>query len=295
MEKLNLTGFEKELLDYITANPGAPESVNAARLIAADVSGAQRFLKNADAASAKALIAALGRVSDRPSVAVMSQHFWNEKREDVRQVLIDSLALSGEGSRVILRWNSEGKLPVEVRDQAALALSRSTDGGIRDQASKELPLPAAQGLANFPTLPELLRLKGDATKGTQMFMQAGCVACHRVKGQYVDFGPDLSQIGGKLSAEGLFTAVLYPSAAIEHSFIGQQITTKEGLTLLGYAISETDEELTLRIAGGASQPVKKASITKKEEMKLSLMPPGLAATIGAQGLADLVAWLQTLK
>lgn len=295
VEKLNLTGFEKELLDYITTNLNAPESVNAARLIAADVGGAQRFLKNADAASAKALIAALGRVSDRPSVAVMSQHFWNEKREDVRRVMIDSLALSGEGSRTLLRWNSEGKLPAEVKDQAALALSRSTDGGIRDQASKELPLPAAQGLANFPTLPELLRLKGDAAKGQQMYLQAGCVACHRVKGQFVDFGPDLSQIGGKLSAEGLFTAILYPSAAIEHSFIGQQITTKEGQTLLGYAISETDEELTLRIAGGASQVVKKASITKKEEMKQSLMPPGLAATIGAQGLADLVAWLQALK
>ncbi|MGV3660478.1 MAG: PVC-type heme-binding CxxCH protein [Prosthecobacter sp.] len=295
VQRMNLTGFEKELLDYIVANPNAPESVNAARLIAADVGGAQRFLKGADAASAKALIAALGRVSDRPSVAVMNQHFWNEKREDVRRVLIDSLSLSGEGGRAILKWNSEGKLPAELKDQAALALSRSTDGGVRDQAAKELPLPAAQGLADFPKLPELLKLKGDAAKGQQMYLQAGCVACHRVKGQFVDFGPDLSLIGSKLSAEGLFTAILYPSAAIEHSFIGQQITTKEGQTLLGYAISETDDELTLRIAGGASQPVKKASITKKEEMKQSLMPPGLAATIGAQGLADLVAWLQTLK
>lgn len=295
VEKLNLTGFEKELLDYIIANPDAPESVNAARLIAADVGGAQRFLRGADAASAKALIAALGRVSDRSAVAVMNQHFWNEKREDVRRGLIDSLALSGEGARAILKWQGEGKLPAELKDQAALALSRSTDGGIRDQASKDLPLPAAQGLADFPKLPELLRLKGDAAKGQQMYLQAGCVACHRVKGQYVDFGPDLSLIGAKLSAEGLFTAILYPSAAIEHSFIGQQVTTKEGLTLIGYPISETDDELTLRIAGGASQVVKKTNITKKEEMKQSLMPPGLAATIGAQGLADLVAWLQTLK
>ncbi len=295
VQRMNLTGFEKELLDYIVANPNAPESVNAARLIAADVGGAQRFLKSTDAVSAKSLIAALGRVSDRPSVAVLNQHFWNEKREDVRRALIDALSLSNEGGRAILKWNSEGKLPAELKDQAALALSRSTDGGVRDQAAKELPLPAAQGLADFPKLPELLKLKGDAAKGQQMYLQAGCVACHRVKDQFVDFGPDLTLIGGKLSAEGLFTAILYPSAAIEHSFIGQQITTKEGQTLLGYAISDTDEELTLRIAGGASQPVKKASITKKEEMKQSLMPPGLAGAIGAQGLADLVAWLQTLK
>lgn len=295
VERLNLTGFEKELLDYIVANPNAPESVNAARLIAANRDGALRFLKDADAASVKALIASLGRVSDRASVAVLNQAFWPEKREDVRHVIIDALALSGEGGRAILKWQSEGKLPAEFKDQSSLALSRSTDASVRDQAAKELPLPAAQGLENFPKLPELVKLKGDAAKGQPMFMQAGCIACHRVKGQFIDFGPDLSQIGAKLSAEGLFTAILYPSAAIEHSFVGQTVTTKEGQTITGYPISETDTELTLRIAGGASTPVKKASITKKEEMKLSLMPPGLAGAIGPQGLADLVAWLQTLK
>jgi len=295
VERLNLTGFEKELLDYIVANPNAPESVNAARLIAANRDGTLRFLKEADAASAKALTAALGRVSDRASVAVLNQAFWPEKREDVRHVIIDALALSGEGGRAILKWQSEGKLPAEFKDQAALALSRSTDAGLRSEAAKALPLPAAQGLENFPKLPELVKLKGDPAKGQPMFMQAGCIACHRVKGQFIDFGPDLSQIGAKLSAEGLFTAILYPSAAIEHSFVGQQVTTKEGQTITGYPISETDAELTLRIAGGAATPVKKSSIVKKEEMKQSLMPPGLAGAIGPQGLADLVAWLQTLK
>ena len=295
VERLNLTGFEKELLDYIVANPNAPESVNAARLIALNRDGALRYLKDASAASAKALIAALGRVSDRASVAVLNQAFWNEKHEDVRHVIIDALALSGEGGRNIIRWQSEGKLPAQFKDQSALALSRSTDAGVRSEAAAALPLPAAQGLDNFPKLPELVKLKGDATKGQQMFMQAGCIACHRIKGQFIDFGPDLSQIGGKLSAEGLFTAILYPSAAIEHSFVGQQITTKEGQTITGYPISETDAELTLRIAGGASTPIKKSSITKKEELQLSLMPPGLAGAIGPQGLADLVAWLQTLK
>ncbi|MFM2178048.1 MAG: hypothetical protein RL015_2146, partial [Verrucomicrobiota bacterium] len=295
VERLNLTGFEKELLDFISANPNAPESVNAARLIATNRDGALRFLKDADAKSAKALIAALGRVSDRAAVAVMNQHFWPEKREDVRRVLIDALALSGEGGRAILKWQSESKLPPAFKDQAALALSRSTDAGLRDQAARELPLPAAQGLANFPQLPELLKLKGDAAKGQAMFMQAGCVACHRIKGQFIDFGPDLTQIGAKLSQEGLFTAILYPSAAIEHSFVGQNVTTREGQAVMGYVVSETDAELTLRMAGGASTTVKKVNIVKKEELKDSLMPPGLAGAIGPQGLADLVAWLQTLK
>ena len=126
-------------------------------------------------------------------------------------------------------------------------------------------------------------------------MTAGCIGCHQVKGQFINFGPDLSLIGNKLSKDGLFTAVLYPSAAIEHSFNGVTITTKAGAQVVGYIISDTAEELVLKIAGGAQQSVKKADITKREEMKQSLMAPGLAAAIGPQGLVDLVTWLQTLK
>ncbi|HYF34599.1 MAG TPA: c-type cytochrome, partial [Prosthecobacter sp.] len=295
VEKLSLTGFEKELLDFLTANPNAPEAVTAARLIAANRDGAVAFLRQSDPAQAKALVAALGRVSDRASVAVMNTRFPTEERDDVRRALIDSLALSREGARAILKWHKEGKLPEAFKEQAALALSRSTDAAIRNEAASDLPLPAAQGLQDFPPLGELMKLPGDPAKGQPAFMAAGCVACHRVKGQYIDFGPDLSQIGAKLSKDGLFTAILYPSAAIEHSFVGQQVTTKDGLIMLGYIISETDTELTLRVAGGAASVLKKADITAREEMKQSLMPPGLAGPIGPEGLADLVAWLQTLK
>ncbi|WP_170266592.1 PVC-type heme-binding CxxCH protein [Brevifollis gellanilyticus] len=295
VQRLNLTGFEQELVDYITAHPDAVESVTAAKLLAANVGRTVAFLTKADTASAKKLIAALGKVSDRPSVAVLNQAFWPEKRDDVRRSMIEALALSSEGGRSILRWQGEGKLPENVKTTAAVALSRSTDGGLRDQASKDLPLPAALGAEKFPPLADLMKLTGDAAKGQAMFMQAGCVACHQVKGQFINFGPDLTQIGNKLSKDGLFTAILYPSAAVEHSFGGLNLTTKEGQIVMGYVISETGDELTLRVNGGATMPVKKSAITKKEEMKDSLMPPGLAAAIGPQGLADLVAWLQTLK
>jgi putative membrane-bound dehydrogenase-like protein len=295
VQRLNLTGFEQELVDYITAHPEAGESISAARILAANVGKTVAFLTKADAVSAKKLVAALGKVSDRPSVAVLNQAFWPEKRDDVRRTIIEALALSSEGARAILKWHGEKKLPKAVHTTAALALSRSTDAGLRSQAATELPLPAALGAEKFPPLADLMKLKGDAAKGQAMFMQAGCVACHQVKGQFINFGPDLTQIGNKLSQDGLFTAVLYPSAAVEHSFGGLSITTKEGQTAMGYIISETAEELTLRINGGASMAVKKVNLIKKDELKDSLMPPGLAAAIGPQGLADLVAWLMTLK
>lgn len=295
VQRLSLTGFEKELMDYILANPSADESVTAGRLIAMNTYDTADLLAKSEAKDAKALAGVLGRVSDRASVNVLGSAFWKVKDHGVRVAMIEALALSGEGGRNILRWNKEGKLPEDLKAGAAIALSRSTDGGLRDQAAKELPVPAAMGAEQFPPLAELMKLNGDVAKGQTAFMTAGCVGCHQVKGQFINFGPDLSLIGGKLSKDGMFTAVLYPSAAIEHSFNGLTLTLKNGSQVVGYVISDTTDELTLKINGGAQQVVKKSDITKREEMKQSLMPPGLAAIVGPQGLADLVAWLQTLK
>jgi putative membrane-bound dehydrogenase-like protein len=295
VERLSLTGFEKELFEFIQAHPSAPEANAAARLIAANRDGAVAFLRESEPDQAKALVAALGRVGDRASVAVLNGRFLAERREDVSRAMLEALGLSSEGARVILRWNKEGKLPPQFTELAALVLSRSTDAGVRSQAAAELPLPAAQGLQDFPPLAELMKLPGNVGNGQTAFMAAGCVACHQVKGQFINFGPDLTQIGAKLSKEGLFAAILYPSAAIEHSYVGQQVSTRDGQTIVGYVISETDTELTLRIAGGGASTIRKADISQREEMRQSLMPPGLAGGIGPQGLADLVAWLQTLR
>ena len=138
-------------------------------------------------------------------------------------------------------------------------------------------------------------MKGDAKAGAELFAKATCNTCHRVKGQGIDFGPDLSQIGGKLSRDALFEAILYPSTAISHGFLGLAVTKKEGAALMGYATGETDEALQLRLPGGVDQSILKKDIAKREDLPMSLMPPGLAAVVGAQGLVDLVAWLEAQK
>ena len=73
------------------------------------------------------------------------------------------------------------------------------------------------------------------------------------------------------------------------------MTKKDGTALVGYITGETDGEVQLRLPGGVAQNVPKKDIAKREELEPSLMPPGLAAVIGPDGLVDLVSWLQTLK
>jgi hypothetical protein len=79
VERLSLTGFEKEMLDFILAQPDAPESITAAKLLAANRDGTTALLEKSDAKSAIALVNVLGRVGDRASVAVLNTAFWKSK------------------------------------------------------------------------------------------------------------------------------------------------------------------------------------------------------------------------
>jgi len=94
----------------------------------------------------------------------------------------------------------------------------------------------------------------------------------------------------------MFTAVLYPSAAVEHSFNGVTITTKAGAQIVGYIISDTADELVLKIAGGAQQ------VSEEERDHQARRDEAVADASGLSGgdwsaraRPDLVAWMQTLK
>ncbi len=121
VQRLSLTGFEKELLDYMLANSNAPESITAAKMLAANRDGTTALLTQSDPKSATALATVLGRVGDRASVAVLNTAFWKVKDHSVRVTIIDALALSSEGARNILKWHSEKKLPEAQLTTAALS------------------------------------------------------------------------------------------------------------------------------------------------------------------------------
>jgi len=74
-----------------------------------------------------------------------------------------------------------------------------------------------------------------------------------------------------------------------------QIETASGDELLGFLSSETDQKITLRMAGGLVRDLEPADIKSRREIEESLMPAGLAALLHPLELADLVAYLESLK
>ena len=134
---------------------------------------------------------------------------------------------------------------------------------------------------------------GNADEGKTVF-QKFCFACHKAGDLGIDFGPGLSEIGDKLPKSELLLAIVKPNAGISFDYEGWTIETKQGSVLAGI-VSESDEEWTVRMAGGVSQKVKKTDVAKRTKMKASLMPEGLHLAISEKELVDLVEFLSGLK
>jgi putative membrane-bound dehydrogenase-like protein len=215
-----------------------------------------------------------------------------------REALRGLLQRGGRGGSAVLELARQGKLADELKTEAAIALNMHPDRGIRDQAAKILPLPKAAGGEPLPPFFELVRSEGDARKGQTVFFRAGtnaCGNCHRVQGSGQWVGPDLSTIGTKYGKPELLRSILNPSASIPYNFQSYVVALHDGRVITGLPVEETREQLVLKTADGKRMSVRPSEIEDKKLSEVSLMPEGLAETMGAQDLVDLLAFLSTLK
>jgi len=129
-----------------------------------------------------------------------------------------------------------------------------------------------------------------------VFAKAGtCAKCHVVNGEGKEVGPNLSEIGKKLSREALFESILYPSASISHNYETYIVETKAGSVTNGLLVSQTPTEITLKGADALVRSFKTADVESVTRSPISIMPADLHQAINTQELVDLVEFLLTLK
>jgi putative membrane-bound dehydrogenase-like protein len=223
----------------------------------------------------------------------------------LRREAVRTLIATGRGS-FILDLVEKGKLPADLKAEATIALNSIPDRGLRDRAAKLLPLPKMASGKPLPPFYDLVRSEGDPQRGREVFFRAGqssqegaalqaCGACHRVQGQGQWIGPDLSTIGAKYGKDELLRSILTPSSAIGYNFRAVTVATTDGRVLTGLPLEETPDRIVLKTATGERSAVRSAEIEAKRFSEVSLMPEGLAESMGERDLVDLLAFLATLK
>ncbi|HYT59053.1 MAG TPA: c-type cytochrome, partial [Haliangiales bacterium] len=135
------------------------------------------------------------------------------------------------------------------------------------------------------------RLTGDAERGFALYRQ-DCAACHRLKGEGNNVGPDLGTVADK-PVGTLLVAILDPNQAFETKYINYTAITKSGRELSGIIAAETPNSITLRNAGGTDETILRSDIDELTSSRLSLMPEGFEKALKPQDMADLIACIRS--
>ena len=102
-------------------------------------------------------------------------------------------------------------------------------------------------------------------------------------------------IGQRRSKRDLLESILKPSRLIEKKYRSHQVLTIDGKLATGLLVRDTDSEVILCSADGQNHRIEKVDVDSRQIQSESLMPTGLIAELTAQEVADLLAFLVSLR
>ncbi len=192
----------------------------------------------------------------------------------------------------VIKWFEEDKLaqPVWVELEEAIESTESADlmesyqAKLKEKAGEEEWKMYAGALA-----------QGNAIEGRSIYLEnqtAQCIRCHAYDDMGGNAGPNLNGVAKRLSREELLVSLVDPSARIAPGFGQVSVNKKDGETITGTFISETEDGITYANESSEEFLIPNAEIESKT-ISMSSMPP-MGALLSKRELRDLVAYLGTL-
>lgn len=161
---------------------------------------------------------------------------------------------------------------------------------------KRLDSSAAEEKARLHELATTLPA-GDIRRGQAIFRseKTACATCHAIGYLGGKVGPDLTRIGQIRTEADLLESIVFPSRTFVRSYEPVLVIAKDGESYTGVIKNETADGVQLVSGPNAEQRVLRSNIAEIRPGSLSIMPGGLADQLSKQDLADLVAFLRSLK
>ncbi len=233
-------------------------------------------------------------IYDRKAMIIMEEIFLDSTRDvEVRTLAVRSFAGPWQSENRLLELAKENKISQDLHIAAGGVFQAAWRGNVREEGAKYIKLPGSKEGASLPAVSVLMDTKGTAKNGKEVFKNI-CSNCHQIDKEGVNFGPDLSEIGGKLSKQALYNSILFPDQGISFGYEGYRIQLKDGSMAMGRILSETEEKIDLQYIT-TQQTVEKSSVVSRTKMENSLMPGNLHSSMSQQELVDLVEYLTGLK
>jgi putative membrane-bound dehydrogenase-like protein len=179
-------------------------------------------------------------------------------------------------------------------DPARLNLLKTyPDTAVRTRASKIFAagLPRRQDVV--AAYQKALERKGDRERGKVVF-QKNCSSCHRLENVGQQIGAELSAVRDR-GLEAVLLNILDPNREVMPQFQSYVLVTTGGRVVTGMITAETANSLTLRNPDGGEETVLRLDVDELKSTGQSFMPEGLEKQIDVASMADLLAYLNSVR
>lgn len=247
-----------------------------------------------------AVVAVFAR-SDDPAVADALLSNWSGLGPKVQEAIIDALFARRDRLPKLLEAIERGRVAAAgLNALRREQLNEHSHPAIRSRARTLFATRTSDDRAAvLKKYESTLTLPRDPNKGAAVFART-CAKCHRLGGQGVDVGPDLSSARTRADAT-LLVDLLDPSSALSPGFSVYTVALRDGRVATGLLASESATSILLRSAAEPStakpaapveQSILRKDIDEMQASSKSLMPDGLEKELTPQDLADLLGYLR---
>jgi putative heme-binding domain-containing protein len=213
--------------------------------------------------------------------------------------IVERLLSSTSGAMMLERAVARSEVSSQM---AALAVDRAaayTDVSIRDLFERYLPPEKrVKRLGSVIQPQQILALAGDAPRGKKVFFEnaaVSCKNCHRIGDEGKQIGPELTTIGKKLSRAQILESILEPSKLIEPKYVTYLAELDDGRLVTGILLKKDESEVVLKDAQDKEVRIPAKEIERLVPLTQSLMPDLQLRDMTAEQVADLLAYLSSLK
>jgi putative membrane-bound dehydrogenase-like protein len=299
VSRLSVVDHYPDLLAMAQKSPDQQLGVTALRTLLDKSQGALigKALRSNDDKAAQATVQALATAADDRATPLLVPFVQDMKHDvELRRLGVRALARTRNGALALLGLARSKRMSEDLTQVAGAALGQAPWREVKTEAARYFPLPPSKDNRPLPPIGELARLRGNVANGQKVYATTGtCATCHKVNGEGKEVGPDLSEIGKKLSREAILEAIIFPSAGIDHNYETWVVELKDGGVHLGILASKTEASVTIKGADAIVRTFKMSEVASLAKSPVSLMPADLAKVLTVGDLSDVVEYLLTLR
>lgn len=232
---------------------------------------------------------------DHPGIAEILSSAWPSLAPNMRRAALDVMIARPQRAKALLEAVANKQISAGEIDRTHVELLKlHPDPAVRERAKALFTtFTNAQRDEVIEQYRPLLKQQGDKIRGKELFAK-NCAACHKVEGIGHELGPNLAAMKNR-GAEAILLNLLDPNREVNPQFLSYIVVTTDGRTLSGLIAAESANSITLKRAEGVSEEVLRSDIEELRGTGLSLMPEGLEKQLDQRAMADIIAYLLSLK